>query len=150
MSLRLKRQLHLTGERVVRMPPRVVAGAPRRVLRVSVPAQREDLASIDGVRPFSALRGMLDFVDLPIEAMREARSLIKLTSVDDDPSSTFHGVLHDPLGLGRDLESWRLPIEIFLTLEPPRDPEIDPTDPWIWHLSEQAELQVLGIAVHPE
>ena len=46
------------------------------------------------------------------------------------------------------LDSWAFPVEIFLTLEPPTDPEVDPTDPWTWNAMKQPALRVLGIAMH--
>src|SRR5688572_8571986 len=119
MTVRLKRQLHLLGERVVRMPPRVVAGAARPVLRVIVSAIHEDLATIEGIGPFSAVRGTLDFVDVPIEALKEVRSAVTLAATDGNRSTTFHVDLFDALGGGRRVDTWPLPIEIFLTLEPP-------------------------------
>ena len=148
MTVRLKRQLHLLGERVVRMPPRVVAGAPRPVLRVSVSAIHEDLVTIEGIGPFSALRGTIDFVEVPIEALKTVRSAVTLAATDGNRSTTFHVDLFGVHGVGPNIDTWSVPIEIFLTLEPPTDPQVDPTDPWKWDVTHQPELPVLGIAMH--
>jgi hypothetical protein len=148
MTVRLKRQLHLLGEQVVRMPPREVAGAPRPVLRVSVSAIHEDLATIEGIGPFSALRGTVDFVDVPIEVLKEVRSAVTIAAADCNRSAAFHVDLFDALGVGRRVDTWSVPIEIFLTLESPTDPRVDPTDPWTWNVTHQPELRVLGIAMH--
>ena len=88
--MRFQRQLYLIGEHVVRIPPRVIAGAPCPALRVSVSARNEDLATIADIGPFSALRGTLDLVDLPVDAIRDAKAMITLGSADGDPSNAFH------------------------------------------------------------
>ena len=149
MVVRLKRQLYLLGERVFRPPPRLVAGAPRPVLRVSVSAVHEDLVTIEGVGPFSALSGTLDFVDVPIELMKQVRSAIALPRTDGDRPTTFHVNFYVPPGFAPSVDTWSVPIEIFLTLEPPTDPRIDPTDPWTWDVTRQPELAVLSISMHP-
>ena len=148
MTLRLKRQLHLLGEHVARMPPRVVAGAPRPVVRVSVSAIREDLATIEGIGPLSAMRGTVDFVDVAIDALKEVRSAITLVVADGNRPATFHVDVFDALGLGSNIDTWSPPIEIFLTLEPPADPRVDPTDPWTWDVTHQPELPVLSVSMH--
>ena len=148
MTVRLKRQLHLLAERVVRMPPRMVAGAPRPVLRASVSAIHEDLATVEGIGPFSAMRGNVDFVDVSIESLEKVRSAVTLAGRDGNGSPTFHVNLFDALGVGRNIDMWSMPIEIFLTLEPPTDPRVDPTDPWTWDATRQPELPVVGIAMH--
>ena len=133
---------------MVRMPPRVVAGAPRPVLRVRVSAIHEDLATIEGIGPFSSMRGTVDFVDVPVEVLRDVRSAVTLVAMDGDRSPMFHVDVFSVSGLRPNVDAWSVPIEIFLTLEPPADPGVDPTDPWIWDVTHQPELRVLGIAMH--
>lgn len=148
LNMKLRRQIHLVGKSVERAPPRVVAGAERRVLRVEVSAENEDLATVVDVGPFSTLRGTLDFVDLPPEAIKTARSFLALACVDGNPAHAFHVECHDPMGFSRSLQRWPMPVDIWLTMEPPSDPSVDPTDPWMWDASEQPELCVHSIGMH--